>query len=148
MKNINNPADNQEVVDRIMRLTAGTMPQWGKMNAGQMLRHCQEPLRIAFGETQLKRSILGILFGGMIKKKFSSPAPLRRSLPTDKTFIFADDRDFDKERNNLITAIRRFTDPTERIGVNTHPFFGKLTRDEWGVITWKHLDHHLTQFGV
>jgi hypothetical protein len=26
--------------------------------------------------------------------------------------------------------------------------FGKLTASEWNIMMYKHLDHHLTQFGV
>lgn len=29
-----------------------------------------------------------------------------------------------------------------------HPFFGKLTSEQWGKGIYKHLDHHLKQFGV
>jgi transposase InsO family protein len=32
----------------------------------------------------------------------------------------------------------------------THPhsFFGPLTPEEWAILMYKHLDHHLRQFGV
>jgi hypothetical protein len=29
-----------------------------------------------------------------------------------------------------------------------HPVFGKLTKEQWSKATWKHIDHHLKQFGV
>ena len=31
---------------------------------------------------------------------------------------------------------------------NVHGFFGPLTGDEWGICQYKHVDHHLRQFGV
>ena len=30
----------------------------------------------------------------------------------------------------------------------TLPMFGPLSRDEWGVLGYRHLDHRLRQFGV
>jgi hypothetical protein len=35
-------------------------------------------------------------------------------------------------------------------GCTTHPhaFFGSLTPDEWAILMYKHLDHHLRQFGA
>ncbi|MDZ4803510.1 MAG: DUF1569 domain-containing protein [Candidatus Eisenbacteria bacterium] len=29
-----------------------------------------------------------------------------------------------------------------------NPIFGNLSVDEWGKLSWKHLDHHLRQFGA
>ena len=31
---------------------------------------------------------------------------------------------------------------------NPHAFFGKLTKEEWGIVMYKHLDHHLRQFSA
>ncbi len=38
----------------------------------------------------------------------------------------------------------------DRIGLSKdpHPFFGNLNSEEWDTLNWKHLDHHLRQFGV
>lgn len=29
-----------------------------------------------------------------------------------------------------------------------HPAFGRMRRADWGIWAWRHLDHHLRQFGA
>jgi hypothetical protein len=147
MKNLFDPAENAAIVARISNLTPRAERVWGKMNAAQALAHLQTPLRVAFGDLRLKRSIPGLLFGSIAKKKLTSPEPWKRNLPTDKAFIVADERDFATEQARLLELVRRFGGARSIVAAS-HPFFGSLTPEEWGVLMWKHLDHHLTQFGV
>ncbi len=150
MKSLFNKTDNQDIINRINQLTPASQAKWGKMNVSQMLAHCQEPLRVAFGELKLKRGLISILLGSYFKKKMTeNDTPFTRNLPTDKAFIMVDKKDFELEKNKLIELLKRFehTEP-ESITENTHPFFGKMTPDEWNIIQWKHFDHHLNQFGV
>jgi hypothetical protein len=149
MKSLFNKSDNQEMIDRISSLTPETKGEWGKMNISQMLTHTQVPLKVAFGELQLKRTFAGFLFGRIAKKKLSSDKQWGKNLPTDKNFIVADKRNFEEERERLILLVRRFTQSGPAgISKETHPFFGKLTVEEWDKLMWNHLDHHLRQFGA
>ena len=149
MKSLFNKEDNQEIVDRINTLSDSTPAQWGKMNVSQMLAHCQSPLKVAFGELKLKRGLIGILFGNIAKKKLAGETPFQRNLPTDKNFLVKDNRKFDEEKQKLIHLVRKFTtEGPSGLSKEPHPFFGKLTNGEWDNLMWKHLDHHLKQFGV
>jgi hypothetical protein len=150
MKSLFNAKDNEEVIKRINSLTNTSQAQWGKMNVSQMLAHCQVPLKVAFGETKLKRGIAGLLFGKMIAKKLTKDeAPFDRNLPTDKSFIVSDQPEFEKEKNNLAHIVKRFLEAgPEGLSKDPHPFFGKLTPSDWDQIQWKHIDHHLRQFGA
>jgi hypothetical protein len=150
MESLFNKKDNQKIIDRINSLSNTSQAQWGKMNVAQMLAHSQVPLKVAFGEHKMKRGLMSILFGKMIKNKLiKDEKPFDRNLPTDKTFIVVDQREFDKEKNTLIELIKRFADKgTDAITNDPHPFFGILTPHEWDVLQWKHLDHHLRQFGA
>jgi hypothetical protein len=150
MDSLFNQKDNQKIIDRINALTNSSGNQWGKMNVAQMLVHCQAPLNVAFGEHKIKRGLISILFGKMIKNKLmKDDKPFDRNLPTDKTFVVVDQREFEKEKNNLVTLIKRFAEKgPDGLTKDPHPFFGKLTGREWDVLQWKHLDHHLRQFGV
>jgi hypothetical protein len=150
MKSLFDPSHNQEIIDRINTLTPASEAQWGKMNASQMLAHCQPPLLVAFGELQIKRNFLSILFGGMVKRMLvKDEKPFKRNSPTEKTFVIADKRDFEKEKNKLIELVQRFSKQGPAgIRKDPHPFFGKLTTQEWDVLQWKHLDHHLRQFAA
>lgn len=146
VKNLFDPAVKQELIDRINLLKADSQRHWGKMDAGQMLAHCQMPLGVAIGKHKLKRNFFLSLIGSMIKSKLYDNKPFKRGLPTDKSFIMTDPKDFEKEREKLIDMINNFSEST--MVDEPHPFFGKLTKEQWSKGTWKHLDHHLQQFGV
>lgn len=74
---------------------------------------------------------------------------MRRNSPTVKDLIVGDDRDLKVERERLFRLIDRFVAAGSK-GCTTHPhsFFGRLTPEEWAILMYKHLDHHLRQFGV
>ena len=78
-----------------------------------------------------------------------SEKPLSKNSPTDPTFVVSDTRDFEKEKARLLAVMQRFHAAGQQAADGrVHSFFGRLTGGEWGVIMWKHLDHHLRQFGV
>ena len=150
MKSLFNSNDNNEIVQRIEKLSTSSEAQWGKMNVGQMLAHCQEPIKVAFGESKPKRGLIGMLFGGIAKKQLiTNDQPFKRNLPTDKNFVIRDERNFEEEKTKLVALIKRFAEKgPEAISKEIHPFFGKLTVHEWNKLMHKHLDHHLRQFGA
>lgn len=150
MKSLFNTSENQEIIARINTLTNASQGQWGKMNVAQMLAHCQEHLLVALGEKELKRGFIALLFGGFVKKQLTrSEKTFSKNLPTDKTFIVVDSREFEIEKIKLISLINRFLKSgNQGITKKDHPFFGKMTPQEWDMIQWKHLDHHLRQFGA
>jgi len=149
MRSLYDFADNQQMINRINKLTPDTKPLWGKMNASQMMAHTQVPLKVAYGNVKLKRGLMGILFGRIAKKKLVGEKDFDKNLPTDKNFVIRDTPNFEEAKSNLINLVRQFaTSGPEGISKEPHPFFGKLTTHEWDVLMWKHLDHHLRQFGV
>ena len=147
VKNLFDPSVKQEIIDRINKLTTHTQAQWGKMDVSQMLAHVQMPIRIAFGTHQPKASFLLRLMGPLFKSKLWDENPYKRSLPTDPTFIMTNsEREFEKEKSALLELVDKFSEGY--LVSEKHPVFGKLTKDNWSKATWKHLDHHLKQFGV
>lgn len=149
MKNLFNRDTVEEIVARIGKLQSTDRALWGKMTLSQMMAHCQVPLEVAVGEKKLKRNIFGILFGRMAKKQMMGGAPFRKNLPTDKSFLIKDQRDFEKEKITLLELVKKFavTSP-QSMSRESHPFFGKMAPEEWGILSFRHLDHHLMQFGV
>ncbi len=137
------------VLERIRALDEGTQAAWGKMNVAQMLAHLQTPFLIATGDVKLKRSFLGRMLGGMVKKSVLSPKPFKQGLPTDPRFIVKDDRDFAKEQGALMACVEVFgRGGAAGVTPDPHPFFGKMTPAQWDALMWKHVDHHLRQFGA
>jgi hypothetical protein len=149
MKNLFAPEAKAEVVARLQHLTEDSPRQWGKMNVSQMMAHCSMALEVATGERHLPRIFIGRLLGPFIKSAFTNATPLRKNTPTDKTFVMAGEHDFRQEKERLIQLIGQFHEAGEA-GCTTHPhpFFGKLTAQEWAIGMYKHLDHHLRQFNT
>jgi hypothetical protein len=149
MKSMFDTHTGEEMISRINKLTADTKAQWGKMTPAQMVTHAQRPFKVAFEELKLKRGLIGVLFGGMARKKMTGSQPFGKNLPTDPNFIVKTHPDFDLEKNNLIGYVKTFAQKgPPGITKEPHPFFGKMTAEEWDTLMYKHLDHHLRQFGV
>lgn len=149
MKNIFNSMHTEEVLKRIDQLTPNAQPQWGKMNVAQMLAHCSAFQDIAMGNSFPPRGWLGILVGRFAKPIMYNDKPLPHNMSTIPTILIADVRDFEREKEQLKEKMIQFqNNGPEKCTTHPHPFFGKLTSKQWGIGVYKHLDHHLTQFGV
>ena len=146
VKNLCEVSPKQELIDRLNKLTIDSKPLWGKMNVSQMLAHLQMPMGVALGAHTIKGNFFARMLGSMIKSKLWDEKPYKRSLPTAPSFKITTEREFEKEKAAAIEMIRRFNN--ENIINTPHPFFGKLTNEQWGKANWKHIDHHLQQFGV
>jgi thiamine phosphate synthase YjbQ (UPF0047 family) len=147
LKNLYDPGVKKDIIDRINKLTPQTQPQWGKMNVSQMMAHVQMPIGSAVGIYKLPRTFLGKMIGPLVKSGMYSEKPFKRSSPTDKSFIMTgQEKDFGKEKQNLINLINNFKD--ESVVNDVHPFFGRMTKEQWSKAMYKHIVHHLEQFGV
>lgn len=148
MKSIFDPVVTREIIERLNKVNAGTKPLWGKMNAPQMMKHNQVTVKMALGELILKRTLVGMLFGKLAKKTIMKEEPFKPNLPTAPEFIIKGDPDFEKEKDALINLIKRVTElGPDKIKPAPHTFFGPLSSKEWDHLMYKHLDHHLRQFG-
>ena len=149
MKNLFDKDSYDEIARRINALTPGTQRQWGKMNVAQMLAHCKAAFSVPLSNKKMPRSILGLLVGWMIKSKLHNEEPWKRNLPTAPNFKITGERDFEKEKQELIGLINQFYHGGPgNVGKFPHPMFGTYTSEQWGKAMYKHLDHHLRQFGV
>jgi Protein of unknown function (DUF1569) len=150
MKNFFEPATVQEVKDRMARLRLNSEHLWGKMNVAQMVAHCSGGMEWAVGDKKPPRMFVGRMLGVIVKPlALKDDEPMRRNSPTSKDLVVDDDRNLDMERQRLRGLVERFALAGPK-GCTTHPhsFFGRLTPEEWAVLMYKHLDHHLRQFGV
>lgn len=146
MKSLLNSEVADDVKGRLDKLTAASQPLWGKMSSGQTMRHCQVPLEIMLGKKDygLKPNWLVNVF---FKKSMYNDKLWRKNLPTAKVMKQTEDHDFDMERSKLLSLIDELSrQPDKEWG--SHPSFGYFTNEQWGKMQYKHLDHHLRQFGV
>jgi|SRR5579862_3862846 len=150
MKNLFEAERVKEVKERLARLSSDSNRLWGKMNPAQALAHCSLAMEWAVGDRIPPGMFFGRVIGRMVKPMvLGNDAPMRRNSGTAKDLVVQDKCDLDRERERLCRLIDRFAAAGPK-GCTTHPhsFFGRLTPDEWATLMYKHLDHHLRQFGV
>lgn len=148
MQSIFDPETQTEIKQRIEKINSTTKPAWGKMNSAQMFAHCVMGIQSPLGEfNPTPPPFIFRLLGPLFKSQVVKPGLFGKNSPTAKEFIIADERVFATEKNNLLGYIDKFSDP-KSIKTTRHSFFGNLTTEEWGKFMYKHLNHHLTQFGV
>lgn len=150
MRNIFEPAAAAEIRTRFQQLRADSPRQWGRMTAPQMVTHCARSLEMALGDLRPPRALIGRLFGALVKPMaLGNDAPFKRNAPTARELRITDDRDIEVERAQLLSLLDRLTAGGATACTDyPHAFFGALTPDEWAVLVYKHLDHHLRQFGA
>lgn len=137
---------SQGLLERIERLTPETQPQWGRMSVAQMLAHCAEIVEVTNGKPLENTPLLARVFRGMIRKMVVSEKPYPRDTKTHPQYLQVAERDFETEKARLLDALEGFRDQED--AAPEHPLFGVMTREERGWSMFKHLDHHLRQFGV
>jgi hypothetical protein len=133
--------------ERLASIPADARPKWGKMDAAQMFKHCQYPLQIAMGKEKMKLASNWFV-KTFFKKSLYSDKPYRRNLPTVKNFKVIEDKDFQSEKEKLDQWMQELWYDRDNDNRRPHPVFGNFTKDQWGKMQWKHLNHHLEQFGV
>lgn len=139
-----------QVKQRVDSLRIDSERQWGKMSVAQTVAHCASGLEMAMGEIRPPRALMGRLIGSAIKPKVvGNDGQFRRNSPTVGELVISDQRNLDAERLRLRLLIDRFVSGgTSVCTTHPHPFFGTLTAEEWAILMYKHLDHHLRQFSV
>ena len=149
MKNLFQPDAVDEVISRIDQLQPAAQRVWGKMDAAQMMAHCSAALDMASGRLNPPRAFIGRVLGPLARPIYSNDKPFSKNNPTDKTLVVADPRDFTREQEQLKLKLRQFHQGGEaQCTKNPHPFFGRITSAELATGMYKHLDHHLRQFGA
>ena len=139
------------IIDRINKLKPDSERQWGKMDVTKMLAHCCVTYEMVYepGKHPKPNPVMGLILKLFVKKVVVGEKPFKKNNPTAPQFIIKSDRDFETEKARLIAYIKR----TEELGPaefndKESASFGVLKTSEWNNMFYKHLNHHLTQFGV
>lgn len=148
MKSIFNSTDNQEIITRIQKLTPDTKALWGKMSVDQMLKHINDAVLVSFNEKELHVPFIFRILGRLMKNTVLKQPKFSKNSPTAKEFKYNTNFDFEAAKNDLISNFSRFQEGEKTITCSKHPFWGKMNAEEWNNLQWKHVDHHLRQFGV
>jgi Protein of unknown function (DUF1569) len=145
MKSIFDEGASAELIRRIDMLNENSHALWGKMTVYQMLKHCTLWEEMMAGDRKFKRMFLGRLFGKVILKKIlKNERPMMKNARTVPGFSITGQGDSEMEKRKWIAMVGKhsvFSNPGF-----IHPFFGKMTKEQIGYLSYKHTDHHLRQF--
>jgi hypothetical protein len=147
MKNFYREEVYQELINRISLLTKDSQRQWGTMTVAQMLAHCTETQLVSNGEKVLKVPFfVKWFFKGMIKKMVYNDKPFPKNTRTAEQYLQTEEKDFEIEKSRLLESINYAKNNAEK--QVSHTLFGSYKMRDSGEAFYKHLDHHLSQFGV
>lgn len=139
-----------QICDRINQLSPSTRQKWGKMNVAQMLAHCNVIYEITFDDIHpkpsgFKKFILKLL----VKRSVVNGIAYKQNSPTAPIFKVASHQDFKKQKDRLVAYLNKTVELGEDyFDGREYPNFGILTKTEWNNMFYKHINHHLNQFGV
>ena len=149
MHTIANEADAASLRQRMLAVRESDVPQWGVMNATEMVCHLRGAFRVAMGEiatepveVPLPRSVIkaiALWAPTPWAKNFETVPVLKRGTPAMQGADFAQDRD------DALREMERFRRPDQRRV--DHAFFGPMSEADWMRWGYLHTDHHLRQFG-
>ncbi len=139
-----------KIIHRIHALTPESKAKWGVMNVGQLLAHCNVTYEMTFEDIHPKpNAFIKFILKLLVKNKVVSELPYTQNSQTAPQFIITETKEFEHEKQRLINYILKTKDLGEPyFDQRESHSFGVLASSEWNNMFYKHLDHHLTQFGV
>jgi hypothetical protein len=138
-------AEREALLQRVRRLQPSSQPRWGTFTAPKMVCHLADSLRVGLGDLPAKR-VDTILSRTLIKwlVVYSPVQPPPGKIQTAPEMLTSGPTTWVEDLTTVEALIGRMASTPTTV---THPFFGPLDHEGWGRLTWKHLDHHLRQFG-
>lgn len=147
MKTIFDAKLRDGLLARVNHVTADTKPRWGKMNAEQMLAHLVEAMRMSIGELQTKPKKVPVRYWPL-RELAIYVLPWPKGTPTAPELLPTDRRSVEDSKRELVRLLQAVGERASATEWPEHPAFGKLSTRAWGVLGWRHVDHHLRQFGL
>jgi hypothetical protein len=147
MKSIFNGPDHRSLHDRVQRLQPDRKPHWGTMSAPQMVAHLCDSLRMASGELEVAPKKVPLRYSPL-KELVLYVLPIPRGVPTSPELIRRKPREWTEEVADLREQLNGIVQRGGEALSPEHPAFGRLSAKQWGVLIYRHMDHHLRQFGV
>ncbi len=146
MPTIQDPVARAELIARLRRVTPTTTPAWGTLTAPRMVCHLADQLRVALGDTPCRDvstlSLRTIVRFIVLRTGFNAPPG---KVQTVREMLVTQPSTWEADMAACEALLERLAGATQ---VAPHPAFGKFTPGDWGIMAWKHMDHHLRQFQV
>jgi Protein of unknown function (DUF1569) len=147
MKTLFDEGRRRELKERLGRLAPGTSPRWGKFDSSRMVVHCSDAIRMALGRIPTKPKNLPIR-RAPLKQLFVYWLPWPKGAPTAPELLERTPVEWNAEVATLLELIEEAGGMPLDFEYPEHPAFGRMSRRAWGVLGYRHLDHHFRQFGV
>jgi hypothetical protein len=147
MKSIWQKAARQELSDRLGHLAWDRPAAWGKFTAPKMVCHLADSLRMAMGDLKVAPKRLPIRYAPL-KQLIIYVAPFPKGAPTAPELLVRAPQDWANDIEDVRALLARAASARLTDGWPEHPAFGKLSKRAWGVLIYRHMDHHLRQFGA
>ncbi len=148
MRSIFDPAVRHSIARRFRDLTPGHTRKWGKLSTPEMLTHVSDQLRMAIGRLPaspiagpLRHWPVNYLMVHMVpwpKGKAKGPREAFTTRPGN----------WEDDRATFLGLLEELGSADPGGTWPHHASFGRISGKDWGVLTWRHLHHHLTQFGA
>lgn len=144
-----NISDQEDLKLRLSHLRNDSPRHWGTMDVGQMLRHMDIAYKNATGEVTVPKQAMAVVTSlTPVKWLIIKYMPFQRNLPTAKEYKVTASIDFKAAYDTFLNTFNRMVSEHPSIVFSEHPIFGKMSHEMWGTLLYKHLDHHLQQFGA
>jgi hypothetical protein len=148
MYSILNEGDRTAIGSRLRSLSASSNARWGRMSVTGMLQHLRLSAQMAVGDLEVAPKNKRALQVFPLKHLILYVLPFPKGAPTAPELLPTAAESFEEERAAVLALLERIgAGPGEGAGP-AHPLFGPLSWREWGAATYKHVDHHLKQFGA
>lgn len=147
MGNLSSPDHREKILQRLRLLTPQASRRWGTMNVEQMLCHISDQLRMGLGDIPPEKPA-GLLRFWPLNTLAIHFAPWPKGAPSPSEAFTAQSQHWDQDLGNLESLIDRFGKKDPDAIWPTHSIFGKMSGKDWGVLSYRHLDHHFRQFGI
>lgn len=153
MRSLWRTGDRRALAARLERLTPDRAPRWGRLTAPQMIAHLIDAARLGLGEVETPRRNRGwshVLRFPPAKQLFVYLLPFPRHAPGPRALFATPPSDWTGDLATLQALMERLAAQAAdwQGPLPSHPYFGRLSVRAWGVLGFKHTDHHLRQFGV
>jgi len=150
MKTLRNEADRAALIARLDKLDADARPVWGKMTVEQMVSHLVQAGELPFTASVPDRS--NFASRTFIKPLILYVLPMPKEVKTSPELNQQENGrkpvELSSDKQAVIESINTLGNLPVGHDCLSHPFFGKMNAKQWAVLAYKHIDHHLRQFGV
>jgi hypothetical protein len=144
MGTLQNAADRAALLERLVHVTPESKARWGTFDAPRMMCHLADALEEALGKRTVPRSGPALLRHFPMKHLAIYAIPMPKGARAPRELLAEEPGDFEASRRRVLAGVEQIASLRGR--APDHFLFGCMTYDQWNVLGWKHIDHHLRQF--